>query len=316
MSKLRVCILGGTGFVGQHLSTCLAKQGHRVRVLTRHRERHRDLLVLPTAEVVEADIYDSNVLLRQFSGMDAVINLIGVLHDERRAGHGFQHAHVELARKILTACGKAGVKRILHMSALNADSGKGSSHYLRSKGEAEHIMHNTAHIAVTSFRPSVIFGPGDSFLNRFAGLLRLTPRLAPFLLVCPEARFAPVYVGDVVNAMAQSLTDKRTFGKRYELCGPTVYALKQIVQLTAQYIAEPRTIIGLGDALSKLIAMLPGKFFTMDNYNSMKKDSVCSKPFPDVFNLSPTALESVAPLYLGKQRGRARLFSYRTQARR
>lgn len=316
MSKLHVCILGGTGFVGQHLSVRLAGEGHKVRVLTRNRERHRDLLVLPTVEVVEADIYDSEALAQQLRGMDAVINLVGVLHDEKRTGRGFQGAHVALARKLHDASTKAGVKRILHMSALNADSGKGSSRYLRSKGEAENIIHNTAHIAVTSFRPSVIFGPGDSFLNRFATLLRLTPRLLPFFLVCPTARFAPVYVGDVVKAMAQAISNRDTFGKRYDLCGPKIYTLQQIVQLTARTIEAPRRIIGLGNGLSKFIAMLPGKFFTMDNFNSMKTDSVCSKPFPAVFDITPMALESIAPLYLGKRKVRERLFGYRANANR
>lgn len=315
MSKLNICILGGTGFVGQHLCARLASDGHNVRILTRKRERHRDLLVLPTVDLVEADIYDNASLARQFAGMDAVINLIGVLHDEKRAGHGFRQAHVDLARRILEACGKAGIKRILHMSALNADSGKGSSRYLRSKGEAENIIHNTAHIAVTSFRPSVIFGQGDSFLNRFAALLRLTPRLAPFLLVCPNARFAPIYVGDVVSAMAQSITNRHTFGKRYDLCGPKVYTLREIVQLTAQYIGEPRRIIGLGSGLSQLIAALPGKFFTLDNFDSMKIDSVCDKPIPALFDITPSPLEAIAPLYLGKNKGRSRLTAYRSQGK-
>jgi uncharacterized protein YbjT (DUF2867 family) len=316
MSKLRICILGGTGFVGQHLCARLASEDHTLRVLTRRRERHRDLLVLPTVEVVEANVYDSKALVDQFSGMDAVINLIGVLHDDPHAGRGFQQAHVELARKVLEAATKAGVKRLLHMSALHADSGKGSSRYLRSKGEAENIAHNTTKIAVTSFRPAVMFGPGDSFLNRFAGLLRLTPRLAPFLLPCPNARFAPVYVGDVVSAMAQSLSNKQTFGKRYDLCGPKAYTLRELVQLIAQYTATPRTIVGLGDGFSKFIARLPGKFFTIDNFNSMKTDSVCSQPFPPVFQIEPTPLESIAPHYLGKKSVRKRLFNYRTQAKR
>lgn len=316
MSKLRVCILGGTGFVGQHLSARLVKDGHSVRVLTRNRERHRDLLVLPTVEVVEADVYNLQALDQQLRSMDAVINLIGVLHDEPKEGRSFQQAHVEMARKIQEACTRNGVKRILHMSALHADSGKGSSRYLRSKGEAENIIHNTAHHNVTSFRPSVIFGPGDSFLNRFAGLLRITPKLAPFFLVCPKARFAPVYVGDVVNVMAQALENRNTYGKRYDLCGPTVYTLQHIVQLTANYIGQPRRIIGLGDSLSKLVAFMPGKFFTPDNYDSMKTDSVCDKPFPALFNITPTPLEAIAPLYLGQHKLRSRLTGYRNQAGR
>ena len=153
-----------------------------------------------------------------YSGNDAVIHLVGILNEKGRDGRGFRAVHVELPRKVVQACRETGVRRILHMSALHA--AQGPSHYLRTKGEGEDLVHAAAAegLRVTSFRPSVIFGPRDSFINRFAGLLRFAPFFFP--LACPDARFAPVYVGDVARAFALTLEDPRSFGRRYDLCGP------------------------------------------------------------------------------------------------
>lgn len=316
----KVCILGGTGFVGNAITSALAKQNIEVHVLTRHRERHRDLLVLPTVKIIEADIHNPATLNKQFAEVDAVINLVGVLHDRRHPKDGFQSAHVALARKILDASQKTGIRRILHMSALNADSGRGTSQYLRSKGEAENIIHNTAHIAVSSFRPSVIFGPGDSFLNRFANLLEMVPASLPFVLACPNARFAPIYVQDVAQCFVKALNHKATYGKHYDLCGPAQYTLRELVAYTAKLLGSPRMIIGLSPGLSQLQAtimgMLPGKLFTLDNYNSMKLDSVCKKPFPEIFQLQPTPLEAIAPAYISDATIRQRYLSMRQFAGR
>jgi NADH dehydrogenase len=287
-------MLGGTGFVGSHLVNRLAAQGHTVRVLTRHRERHRALLVLPTVSLVESDVHDPAQLHQHFQGCDTVINLVGILNEKGHDGTGFNHVHPDLARKIVSACRTSSVRRLLHMSALGADSGP--SHYLRSKGAAENYVHANAGkgIKATSFRPSVIFGPGDSFINRFAGLLRLSPVLP---LACPNARFAPVYVGDVVDAFDRSLHDESTYGKRIELCGPKEYTLKALVEYTARTMGVKRLIIGLPDALSRLQATvceyLPGKPFSLDNYHSLSRDSVCRRGIS-----CSTSLESIVPTYI------------------
>ena len=159
MSKLRVAVLGGTGFIGRSLCERLVADGHEVRILTRRRERHRDLLVLPSAQVVDADVHNPVVLKREFQGLDAVVNLVGILNESGRAGKGFEFAHVELPAKVVQACRQTGVPRLLHMSALHA-APDAPSNYLRSKGRGEKIVHE-AHsnkLQVTSFRPSVIFG--------------------------------------------------------------------------------------------------------------------------------------------------------------
>src|SRR5688572_28856297 len=220
-----VLVLGGSGFVGRHVCAQLVANGYRVTIPTRDRERAKvDLITLPTADVIDADVHDEATLDRLVKGCGAVINLVGVLHDGRGKG-SFAQAHVGLARKVVGACQRAGVRRLLHMSALNADP-NGPSDYLESKGEAESIVRGS-NLDWTIFRPSVIFGREDRFLNLFATLQRLMPVL---FLACPNARFQPVYVEDVAMAYARSLADLESFGKTFELVGPKVYTLRELVE--------------------------------------------------------------------------------------
>jgi NADH dehydrogenase len=298
---MRICVLGGSGFVGHALAERLVEAGHRVRIFTRRRERHRDLLVLPTAELVEGDVHNPAFLRQQFEGADAVINLVGILNERGRSGKGFEHAHAQLPQKVIEACRAAGVHRLLHMSALNA-SVSGPSHYLRTKGLGEEAVHR-AHgpeLAVTSFRPSVIFGPRDGFTNRFAGLLRLVPGVFP--LACPQARLQPVCIDDVATAFVRALSDHRSYGNRYNLCGPKVYTLRAIVEYLATVLGRRVRVIGLNDTLSYLQALAlefaPGKPFSLDNYKSLQVDSVCPQGFPAVFGVTPASLEEVVPRYL------------------
>ena len=314
MSTHRVCILGGSGFVGRHLASRLSSQGIACRIVTRHPQRHRDMQVNPGLELVDADLFDKRSLMERFNGCDAVINLIGILNENNR-DRTFRRYHVELVDLIVDACRSLRIPRLLHMSALHANEASGSSHYLRSKGEGENRAHTHggAAIRVTSFRPSVIFGPGDSFFNRFAGLLGVSPFIFP--LACPEARFAPVYVEDVAEAFARSLDDSKTFGKHFDLCGPDVYSLKQLVSYTARTLGKPRLILGLGELPSRLQASLlerlPGKPFTMDNYLSLQTASTCTKNGLQELGISPRSIEAIVPLYLGKQGYRARFDRYR-----
>lgn len=314
----QICILGGSGFIGSHLVSALARQGHVIRVLTRRRERARHLLVLPTVTLIEANIHDPAVLEQQFAQQDTVINLVGILNEQGDKGQGFQRAHVELTQKVIHACRQQGIDRLLHMSALNADAERGLSHYLRSKGQAEDLVHAATDIQVTSFRPSVIFGPGDSFFNRFAQLLKLSPYVLP--LACGHSRMAPVYVGDVVQAFRHSLSDSRTWGQRYDLCGPQSCTLQALVEYTADVLGLRRKVIALGKASSWLQANLleyaPGKPFSRDNYRSLQTDSVCQEDFPSIFALTSTSVESVVPTYLGHASSRARLSEFRRHAQR
>lgn len=307
-----VCVLGGTGFVGYSLVARLSKAGVHVRVLTRRRERHRQLLVLPQVEVVEADVHDPETLKRQFADRDGVINLVGILNERGHDGSGFRHVHVDLAKKVLNAAKQCGVRRILQMSALGADQG-GPSHYLRTKGEAENHLHTFGQpeIAVTSFRPSVIFGPGDGLFNRFANLLKFVPVLP---LACPQARFKPVYVGDVADRMAQSLTDRHAFGKRFDLCGPEEMTLLEIVRYVQQLRGLRRWIIPLPDWAARMQAnvleFVPGKPLSRDNYASLKQDLACNA------EPCPTTVAAVVPHFIGQHHRQQRLQALRRGAGR
>src|SRR6185437_8207480 len=237
---MNICVLGGTGFVGTELVTRLVGQGHWVRVPTRNAGHGQHLRVLSTIELVAANVHDPRTLGQLLAGMDAVINLIGISNPSGRAT--FRSVHAELATKLVTAARLTRVRRLLQMSALGADAEHGPSRYLRSKGEAEaHIRAAVPRLDFTIFRPSVIFGPRDSLTNRFAALLRLAGGFLP--LVRSQARFAPVHVGNVAEALVRTLDDRGSFGETYELCGPQVMTLEQIVRMTAAVAQLPCHIL-------------------------------------------------------------------------
>jgi uncharacterized protein YbjT (DUF2867 family) len=315
----KICILGGSGFVGKAIVARLSKRGCSVRVLTHRREDHRDLLVLPGVELIQADIHQPSILAHYFRDRDAVINLVGILNERRDNGLGFRRVHVDLAEKVVHACQQNGVRRLLHMSALHADAKQAPSYYLRSKGEALALVHAARGLDVTSFCPSVIFGPGDSFFNRFAELLRFMPGLMP--LACANARFAPVCVSDVADAFVHALDDPACYGQRYALCGPKEYTLRQLVEYTTQQLGIRRHIIGLGPGLSRLMANVFQyvplfKPITRDNYRSLQLDSICKEPFPALFGITPHSIEEIVPTYLAQRGTRERYADMRRHARR
>lgn len=319
MKKKRVCVLGGSGFVGRHLCAELARRRFRIRVLTRRNARCRHLLVFPTIELVETDVHYASRLNVHFRDCDAVVNLIGILNEGPGSNQHFDEAHGLLPAKVTEACQYNGIKRLLHMSALGVDP-RGPSKYLTTKAAGEEAAHAAERdgTAVTSFRPSVIFGPDDDFFNRFASLLALSPLVFP--LACPNSRLAPVYVGDVCRAFADSLEKKSTFGKRLELCGPRSYTLKELVEYTARVVGLRRKIIGLNDGLSRLQARVlerfPGKPFSYDNYLSLSKDSVCTDNGFEQLGITPKAVETVVPAYLGNQNRSGRYQNLRSTAGR
>jgi NADH dehydrogenase len=303
----KVLVLGGSGFVGRHLVAELVRRGLRVTVPSRRRERAKHLILLPTVDVVEADINRRGVLDRLARGHDAVINLVGILHGD------FARAHVELPFAAVTACRAAGIDRLLHMSALGARP-DAPSEYQRTKAQGEQIVLDAQDVHATVFRPSVIFGPEDRFLNRFAAMTRFLPVL---FVPCPNARFQPVYVRDVARAMAVALDDTETFGERYELGGPREYSLKALVDLVCVLTHRRRLVIGLPDKLSYLQAWLlealPGKLMTRDNYRSMQQPNTTNAEWPLAERAS---LEAVAPSYLVPSGPRERYPELRWRARR
>lgn len=298
MGTRRVLVLGASGFVGRAVCARLASQGIAVRALTRGRLKARPLQVLPSLEIVAGSPHADADLALALAGVDAVVNLVGILHQSRQ--EPFAKVHVELPRRLAAACRACGVRRLVHVSALHAGR-DGPSQYLRSRGLGEEaIREEGAGLAVTILRPSVIFGRGDSFLTLFAGLVKPLP-VVP--LAGAATRFQPVWVEDVARAVAVSLDDPRTIGQAYDLCGPRTYTLAGIVRYVAAVQGLRRIVVPLpgwaATAQAFVLEHLPGPLMTRDNLASMKVDSVCACPFPEVLGFAPAAMEAVVPFYLG-----------------
>jgi uncharacterized protein YbjT (DUF2867 family) len=314
MKPLSLCILGGTGFLGTRLVARLIKDGHRVTVLSRDRELHKHLLVLPGLTLENCDVYEEAQLSERFRGKDVVINLVGILNERGFGGGGFRRAHVELTRCVLEAARSAGVARLLQVSALKA-APDAPSHYLRTKGEAEKLIRDSA-LDWTIFQPSVMFGPGDGFLNRFASLLANVPFALP--LARPNARFQPVFVDDVVDAILHCLRAGAASRQTYQLGGPQVYTLREIVALIAKVTGRGRVVIGLPDVLGWLQALamnfVPGRPFSTDNYRSLSVDSVVSEDGFARLKIQPHSMLAAARQYLGALEDNARLSRDRAAA--
>jgi uncharacterized protein YbjT (DUF2867 family) len=295
---MNILILGGSGFVGRAICNKLAAANHNVTVVTRKRDNAREVILLPTVTVEEGDVFDAATLARLAKGKQAVINLVGILNEKKRGG--FERAHVALTENVIAACKASGVKRYVHMSALGA-SASAPSIYLQTKAKAEALV-NTSGLDTTIFAPSVVFGRGDSFLNRFAKLVSLTPPLAPFALPGASAKFQPIWVEDVARAFVNSLGDKSTIGKRYELVGPTVYSLRELVKYVMQLMNDRHLVIGLPGFVTTLAAsvmqFVPTQPLTPDNVKSMSVDNVSNQSFP-AFAGKASTLEQIAPTYLG-----------------
>ncbi len=304
---MRVLVIGGTGFVGRCVVSRLVAAGHAVHVPTRRLAHARELQVHPTVTILQADVHDISVLNGLVAGCDAVINLVGILHSRTGQPYGadFDRAHVQLPRQIAEACCLHQVRQLIHISALGA-SATGPSGYLRSKAAGEQAIrdafakHPESAQAFTFLRPSVIFGPGDQFMNMFARLARLFPVLP---MAGSNARMQPVYVGDVASAVINVLGNPRAAGQTYELAGPRIYTLGELVELAALWSGHPRKVIDLPMSIGRLQAFmfecLPGvPLMSRDNLDSLSVDNVSQSPISPELGITPTPLESVAPVYL------------------
>lgn len=318
MEHNTVAVLGGSGFIGASVINRLVARGHTVKVAARRRSHAQHLSMLPV-DVVETQIHDPDRLAAFLSGCDAVINLVGVLHGGTGDpyGPGFSVAHVELPQKLVLACRASNVQRVVHVSALNADP-EGPSMYLRSKGDGERVLRDARELQTTIFRPSVVFGPGDRFLNTFADLQRLFPIIP---LASPDAKFQPVFVGDLADAIVNSLDLDLTLNNTYDVVGPRAYTLEALVKFAGVAIGRPRKIIRLPSSLAHLQAltfeMLPGEPpITRDNLASMTLDSTSDVRLPPELGVQLTSLEAVAPDYLRGSAQQKRLDGFRANAHR
>lgn len=300
----KITVLGGSGFVGSSLIAKLDAAGYVVTVLTRKREAAKHLILLPNVNVVECNVLEAQTLKQALKGADAVINLIGILHQSRRLR--FDVMHHQLPLQIARTCVDLGIKRLIHMSSLQA-SANAPSEYLRSKAAGEAALASYAkQLNITIFKPSIIFGRDDRFVNLFASLVKCLPFI---LLAKPNAKFQPIWVEDVASCFASSVQNSLTYGQTYELAGPKVYTFRALVRQIMQTLGIQRPIIGLGDRLSYaqgfMMECLPVQLMSRDNVRSMQVDSVSANTFPALFAIDPAPMEAIIPEYLvdATQRG-------------
>ena len=316
VTRQNILVLGGSGFVGRHVCEQLVRVGHRVTVATRRASRAACVQTLPGLTVVEADVHDDTALAGLMVDHAAVINLIAVLHGNKAR---FERMHVQLPGRIAQAMQAAGVRRLIHVSALGADP-QGPSMYQRSKARGEAVL-QSAGLDLTIIRPSVIFGTEDKFLNLFADL----QAFAPFVPLAGSAtRFQPVWVNDVAAAIVRCVQDRHSIGQTYEATGPEIFTLAELVQRSGQWASvkggQGRAVIPLPRWMGWLQAlgmeMLPGEpLMSRDNLASMDVDNVASGQWPGLqaLGLSPAALSAVAPTYLGHKGPRSRLDGWRSR---
>ncbi|MEZ5607893.1 MAG: complex I NDUFA9 subunit family protein [Burkholderiaceae bacterium] len=320
---LKVLVLGGSGLVGRHLIERLQRLRADVTVPTRRYAAARELWPLPCVNLIEIDVTQPGALARLVPGHDAVVNLVARLHGSAAQ---FEQLHAELPRQLAAACAAGGVRRVLHVSALGA-APNAPSHYQRSKAAGETALQQAAaagQLDLTVLRPSVIYGADDRFLKLFARLQRSLP-LMP--LGCAGARFQPVWVNDVASALERCLQDPATIGQTYEVCGPDVFTLRELVQAAGQWAGvregRGRPVLGLPGPLARLQAgvmeCLPGApLLSRDNLDSMKVDNVAGGQLPGLAELgiAPAPLAAVGPIILGTNGAVSRLDVWRRSAGR
>lgn len=315
MQVKKISILGGSGFVGSAIVAKLAKAGYVVTVITRRRDSAKHLLLLPQVSVVECNVMDYSALNAALRGADAVINLIGILHQSKRLS--FNTMHHQLPAQLAKICADLSIPRLLHMSSLQS-SEQAPSQYLRSKAAGEKALAEYhSKLNITIFKPSIIFGRGDSFTNLFASLIRYLPVV---LLAKPNAKFQPVWVEDVATCFVASLEIAATFGKTYELAGPKTYTFRALVEQVMATLGVQRPVVGLNDTLSIaqawMMEWLPIKLMSRDNIRSMRVDSISNDDFSKDFCIQRTSLEVVMPDYLMGANSRGAYDGFRRHAAR
>ena len=294
----KILVLGGSGFIGHHVCEALERAGLYATVPTR-RLPARSVQMLPRVTVVRADVHDPVQLSALVRGHDAVINLVAILHGTAQS---FDHVHVQLMRHLVAACNKEGVHRLIHISALGADE-RAASMYQRSKAQGEKVLHaavQTANLELTVLRPSVIFGADDKFINVFAKLQAVFPVMP---LAGAGTRFQPVWVQDVAQSVVYCLAHRATVGQTFEVCGPEIFTLQQLVEIAGRWSGHPRFVLPLPATIAYLQALmmefLPGPtLMSRDNLASMQTDNVANKNSQGLSLLGiqhPQSLQAVFP---------------------
>lgn len=306
MNTNLVTIFGGSGFLGRHTVRALARAGWRIRVATRHPARGFFLRPLGTVgqiDFVKCDVADAQSVSAAVMGASAVINLTGILFQK---GQTFEDVQAEGAANIAQAATAAGVRALVHVSAIGADAESGSK-YATTKAQGEQSVREAFPDAVI-LRPSIIFGPEDGFFNKFAGMARFLPMLP--LVGGGHTRFQPIFVGDVAAAIVQALSSPGARGRTFELGGPSIYSFKELLQMILRETGRKRLLVPLPFALASLKAaflqLLPNPILTMDQVKLLKKDNVVAPTAAGLADLGikPTSVEAVIPSYLWRFRAK------------
>jgi NADH dehydrogenase len=305
MAARSITVFGGSGFIGRYLVQRLAREGWIVRAAVRHPDRA--LFLKPMGAVgqitpLAASLGNESSIEAAIAGADAVVNLVGILHES--GSQTFAEVHVEGAARVARAASAAGASTLVHMSALGADP-QSPAAYARSKAAGEQAVRAAFPDAAVA-RPGVVFGPEDDFLNRFAAMARFMPVLP--LIGGGETRFQPVYVGDVADALLRMVEDRATAGKTYELGGPRVYSLRTLMETTLRETARRRLLTSVPFAVAGLQAWflewLPVPPLTRDQVRLLKRDNVVGANALTLADLgiAATPMEVVIPTYLARHR--------------
>ena len=312
-------VFGGSGFIGRYVVRDLAVRGWLVRAAVR---RPDEALFLKTSGAigqitpVAANIRDRGSVVRAIAGAEIVINLVGILRESGR--QKFQSVQAEGARIIAEEAAKAGVRHLVHISAIGADTNSDSA-YARTKAAGEAAVRQ-AFPNATILRPSIVFGPEDSFFNRFARMAQLAPALP--LIGGGKTRFQPVYVGDVAAAVMKAIETPEAAGRTYELAGPKVYSFAELMRMVLQETGRKRPLVplpfpiasaigfvaqGATSAVNRLVPILPGPALTTDQVRQLKRDNVPSAGSAGLTDLgiTPTGVEAIIPTYLDRYRARS-----------
>ncbi len=305
MRNRLITIFGGAGFIGRHLVRSLAAKGWRIRVVSRRPDLCGHLQ--PLGEVGQivvqaADLSDEQALSTLLEGSDAVVNLIGILFETSR--QRFDEVHGKLPGRLATAATAAGVRHMVHLSAIGADS-EASSDYAKSKAMGERAVKDAFEQAVI-LRPSIVIGPEDDFFNRFAALARIAPALP--LIGGGKTRFQPVYVADVAAAIIAALDLDTARGETFELGGPKTYSFAELLQYMLEVIGRKRWLVsipfGAAALKARFLELLPSPLLTRDQVELLKSDNVVGDQAKTLADLaiSPTPIEVIVPEYLARYR--------------
>jgi NADH dehydrogenase len=313
-SKKTIAIFGASGFLGSSIVLALNQSNYRLKLFSRNKEKIKFWTVNPNIQIFDFNLDDLTQVKKDLKNTDVVINLLGILHQSKK--DSFDKIHHLWPSHLAKTMKELGIKRLLHLSALGSSS-NAASLYLKSKilGETALLKHKDLYLTI--LRPSIIFGTKDNFINMFKLLVKWLPVI---VLLSPQSKFQPIYIEDVSKIITKSLWDKKTYGKVYELGGPDVYSLKEIIKLIIKSEKLQRLIIPLNKPLSYMFAlsmeMLPIKILTRDNWRSMQVDNLVDIQYAIPYRYSQERLEHYLENKKNRPPIRAKYNFYRSKSGR